>query len=79
MDLTNNAMYLHCLPADISGVSCQQGEVSAEVFAKSRPSLYKQASYKPYVIAAMIFLAKAKDPAGALRLLSARGRRRILA
>jgi knotted carbamoyltransferase YgeW len=78
MAVTKNAMYLHCLPADISGVSCERGEVAADVFGKSRTSLYKQASFKPYVIAAMIFLAKAKDPAGALRLLSARGRRRIL-
>ena len=23
------ALYLHCLPADISGVSCKEGEVAA--------------------------------------------------
>ena len=28
--------------------------------------LYKQASYKPYVIAAMIFMAQVKDPVKAL-------------
>ena len=28
--------------------------------------LYKQASYKPYIIAAMIFLAQVKDPVKAL-------------
>ena len=56
------AMYLHCLPADISGVSCKQGEVAASVFDRYRTPLYKEASYKPYIIAAMIFLSKAQNP-----------------
>ena len=46
-----NALYLHCLPADISGVSCKEGEVDASVFDRYRDSLYKQASFKPYIIA----------------------------
>jgi knotted carbamoyltransferase YgeW len=58
-----NALYLHCLPADITGVSCQQGEVAASVFDRYRVPLYKQASYKPYIIAAMIFLSKVSSPA----------------
>ena len=57
-----NALYLHCLPADISGLSCERGEVSAQVFDRFRVPLYKQASHKPYIIAAMIFLAKVKNP-----------------
>jgi knotted carbamoyltransferase YgeW len=56
------ALYLHCLPADISGVSADEGEVAASVFERYRTPLYKQASYKPYIIAAMIFLSKIKDP-----------------
>ena len=56
------ALYLHCLPADITGVSCKEGEVEASVFDRYRNQLYKQASYKPYIIAAMIFLAKVKNP-----------------
>jgi len=56
------ALYLHCLPADITGVSCKEGEVEASVFDHYRNQLYKQASYKPYIIAAMIFLAKIKNP-----------------
>ncbi len=51
------ALYLHCLPADITGVSCKAGEVAASVFDRYRDPLYKQASFKPYIIAAMIFLA----------------------
>ena len=72
------AMYLHCLPADITGVSCEKGEVAASVFDRYRTSLYKQASFKPYIIAAMIFLAKQKDPAKALRAIEESGRRRAL-
>ena len=67
------ALYLHCLPADITGVSCEAGEVAASVFDRYRDPLYKQASFKPYIIAARIFLAKVKDPAAKLLELEARG------
>jgi knotted carbamoyltransferase YgeW len=60
------ALYLHCLPADISGVNCAQGEVSAAVFEKYRLATYREASFKPFVIAAMIFLARVKSPLAAL-------------
>lgn len=64
MKLTKDGkgLYLHCLPADITGVSCKEGEVISTVFDRFRDDLYKEASYKPYVIAAMIYLAKIKDP-----------------
>ncbi len=70
------ALYLHCLPADITGVSCEAGEVDASVFDRYRDPLYKQASYKPYVIAAMIFLSKFQDPAAVLQQLADRGQQR---
>ena len=78
MSLTKDgkALYLHCLPADITDVSCKEGEVAASVFDRYRAPLYKEASYKPYVIAAMIFLAKVKDPAKALEELEKRGKDR---
>jgi ornithine carbamoyltransferase len=71
MKLTKDgkALYLHCLPADISGLSCPEGEVDDTVFDRYLVPLYKQASYKPYVIAAMIFLAQVKDPVKALMAL----------
>ncbi len=64
MEITKNgnALYLHCLPADISGVSCESGEVAASVFDRYRVPLFKQASFKPYIIASMIFLSKIRDP-----------------
>ncbi|MGO3751954.1 MAG: knotted carbamoyltransferase YgeW [Peptoniphilaceae bacterium] len=63
------ALYMHCLPADISGVSCEHGEVEASVFDKYRVPLYKEASYKPYIIAAMMFLQKVKNPEEMLQKL----------
>ncbi len=66
------ALYLHCLPADINDVSCEDGEVAASVFDRYRTPLYKQASFKPYIIAAMIFLAKVKNPQATLKALEER-------
>lgn len=79
MKTTKNgeALYMHCLPADITGVSCEQGEVAASVFDRYRVPLYKQAGYKPYIIAAMIFLAKVKEPYLTLEKMMNRGRRRF--
>ena len=73
MKLTRDgkALYLHCLPADITGLSCEMGEVDNSVFDRYRVPLYKQASFKPYIIAAMIFLAKVKDPVNTLMALDA--------
>lgn len=80
MKLTKDgrALYLHCLPADITGLSCEAGEVDNSVFERYRVPLYKQASFKPYIIAAMIFLARVKDPAGALLALEQNGKTRAL-
>ncbi len=68
MQLTKNgkAMYMHCLPADITGVSCPQGEVSKDIFEKYRLETYAEAGYKPFVIAAIIFLSRIKNPVNKL-------------
>ncbi|PKL10873.1 MAG: knotted carbamoyltransferase YgeW [Spirochaetae bacterium HGW-Spirochaetae-8] len=71
------ALYMHCLPADITGVSCKQGECEASVFERYRIPLYKEASYKPYIIAAMIFLAKFRDPSKKLADLVEAAAKRI--
>jgi ornithine carbamoyltransferase len=47
-------------------VNCTQGEVSAAEFEKYRIATYREASFKPFVIAAMIFLARVKSPLAAL-------------
>ena len=66
MSLTRDALYMHCLPADISGVSCAEGEVAESVFDRFRAATYREAGYKPYIIAAMILLARLRKPAEAL-------------
>ena len=70
------ALYMHCLPADITDVSCAAGEVAASVFDRYRNDTYREAVYKPYIIAAMILLGKAKDPGKALAGLFKRGSQR---
>ena len=72
------ALYMHCLPADISGVSCKKGEVEAAVFDRYRRELYKEAGYKPYIIAAMIYLSKVKNPAARLKRQLEEGLKRKL-
>ncbi len=71
-----DALYMHCLPADISGVSCPKGEVNAEVFETSRLQTYREAGYKPYIIAAMMFCYRFADPAAVLKKLAERKRSR---
>lgn len=80
MTATRNekALYMHCLPADITGVSCAEGEVEASVFDRYRTPLYKEASFKPYIIAAMILLQRCGDPQAVLGSLAAQGRRRLM-
>jgi knotted carbamoyltransferase YgeW len=75
MKLTKDgkALYMHCLPADITDVSCKQGEVAASVFDRYRDATYLEAGYKPYIIAAMILLGKKKDPVATLSHLIERG------
>lgn len=71
MTLTKDgkALYQHCLPADITGLSCEQGEVERSVFDRYLYDTYKEASFKPPMIAAMIFMAKVQDPATKLEQL----------
>ena len=79
MHLTKNkdALYMHCLPADISGVSCREGEVEAVVFEKYRIKTYHEAGYKPYIIAAMMFANKFENPAESLRNIFGRKLERV--
>jgi hypothetical protein len=60
-------------------VSCKEGEVESSVFDRYRTPLYKEASYKPYIIAAMIVLSKAKDPVAWFEKLTDKTPKRFLA
>lgn len=63
MDLTRSgdALYLHCLPADIGA------EVSPGVMERFRHDLARQANKKVYAIMALLAAAKSRDLAHALR------------
>jgi len=79
MTRDGRALYMHCLPADVTGVSCEAGEVSAPVFERCRLDTYRQAGHKPFVIAAMILATRFREPAEALRLCLDAARPRRLA
>lgn len=80
MKLTRNgnALYLHCLPADITGVSCMEGEVAATVFDRYRVPLYKQAGFKPYIIAAMMLTNRFEKSGHLLGKLFKNNNKRVL-
>lgn len=71
------ALYMHCLPADITDVSCKAGEVAASVFDRYRIETYKEAGYKPYMIAAMILTSRFKNVPEMLQTLVEKDRKRI--
>ena len=79
MKLTKNgkALYMHCLPADITDVSCKTGEVSKEVFEKYKKDTYIEAGFKPYIIASMIFNNKFKNPDEILSKLISNNTKRV--
>ncbi len=81
MKLTKNgkALYMHCLPADISGVSCVKGEVAKDIFDKYRVETYKEAGFKPYVIAAMMLTSRFQNPAALLNFMETRNAKRMQA
>jgi knotted carbamoyltransferase YgeW len=70
------ARYMHCLPADVSGVNCAEGEVSRGVFERARLDTYREASYKPFVVAALILLTRRERPAATVQYLASRARPR---
>jgi ornithine carbamoyltransferase len=70
------ALYMHCLPADISKVSCEQGEVEESVFERYRLDTYREAAHKPFIIAAMMLLSRFREPASVLSGLGLRARSR---
>ncbi|MBE0677258.1 MAG: knotted carbamoyltransferase YgeW [Bacteroidales bacterium] len=79
LKLTRNgrALYMHCLPADISGVSCERGEVSASAFERYRIDTYREAGFKPYVIAAMMLTNRFENPGKILSEIMQRKRKRV--
>lgn len=71
-------LYMHCLPADISGVSCERGEVSGAAFEKYRIATYIEAGYKPYIIASMMLNNRFENPAEVLEALKKKNTKRSI-
>jgi knotted carbamoyltransferase YgeW len=65
MGLTNDALYLHCLPADIGA------EVSPGVMERFRTQVAREANKKLYVVMALLAAAKVEDLAVRLERLGA--------
>ncbi len=63
MGLTNEALYMHCLPADIGA------EVSAGVMDGARVDLAREANKKVYVVMALLAAAKQRNLLGILEEL----------
>jgi knotted carbamoyltransferase YgeW len=63
MGLTKDALYLHCLPADIGA------EVSPGVMERFRADVAREANKKVYVIMALLAAAKVEDLAARLAAL----------
>jgi ornithine carbamoyltransferase len=70
---------MHPLPADLSGISCPQGEVSKSVFERYRHETYHEAEHKLYVIAAMIMNSRFAKPAAVFKQLVDKSQPRRLA
>ncbi len=66
---SGKALYMHCLPADITGVSCKEGEVAGSVFERYRLATYREAGHKPFVIAAMMLMTRFEKPGQVLKQL----------
>ena len=77
-NLAAGSYHVNADGTDITGVSCKEGEVEASVFDRYRAPLYQEASYKPYIIAAMITLARKRNPADLLLDLLEKGGQRCL-
>ncbi len=75
--LNGKALYMHGLPADITGVSCESGEVAASVFERYRAATYNEAEHKQYVMAAMILLNRFQHPDRLLSELLGRNSHRV--
>jgi len=78
MSLTKDgaALYMHCLPADITDVNCAEGEVADSVFEQYRLPTYHEAEHKLYAIAAMMLLTRFPDVSGLLQRVLDRDEKR---
>ena len=59
-----SALYMHCLPADITGVSCAQGEVEASVFDRYRDAAVQRGKLQALHHCGHDLLEQGEEPGG---------------
>jgi knotted carbamoyltransferase YgeW len=70
------ALLLHDIPVDVTDITCIRGEMTAQVYNANLMGLLSEAGMRPYVIAAMIILAKSEDPKAAFKTFAERATKR---
>ena len=60
------ALLMHYLPVEISGVTCRKGEIEYNVYEKYRSKLYIREQYVPFIIASVILSCKFQNPGSIL-------------
>ena len=70
------ALLIHDIPVDVTDITCIRGEMTAQVYNANLFGLLSEAGMRPYVIAAMIILAKSEDPKAAFETIAERATRR---
>lgn len=66
------ALLMHDIPVDVTDITCIRGEMTAQVYNANLTGLLSEAGMRPYVIAAMIILAKSEDPKAAFKTIAER-------
>ncbi len=65
----SDAVLMHCLPAQVTDVTCVRGEMTAQVYNANLSTLSAQAANRAFTFAAMALLSRSKDPEAVLKSL----------
>lgn len=72
------ALLMHDIPVDVTDITCIRGEMTAQVYNANLTDLLAEAGRRPYVIAAMIILARSENPKEVFRIIGERAAKRYL-
>ena len=65
----SDAVLMHCLPAQVTDITCVRGEMTAQVYNANLSTLSAQAANRGFTFAAMALLSCSKDPEAVLKSL----------
>ncbi len=66
---SSDTVLMHCLPAQVTDVTCVRGEMTAQVYNANLSTLSAQAANRAFTFAAMALLSCSKDPEAVLKSL----------